>query len=71
LSSYGRAGSASVMRQDGLLGELRKVLLNRLMANSNIVRHRTGPRAKAGTVANGEPITRRWASGGWEFPFSG
>ncbi len=28
-----------MMRQDGLLGELRKVLLNRLMANSNIVRH--------------------------------
>ena len=43
---------ASVMRQDGLLGELKKALLNRLMA-AEFDHHlaRSGPRARAGTTA--------------------
>jgi hypothetical protein len=47
---------ASVMRQDGLLGELKKALLNRLMA-AEFKPHLTEDRATAGTTATAPPAS--------------
>ena len=49
---------ASVMRQDGLLGDLKKALLNRLMA-AEFEHHlpRTVPRARAETTATARPVS--------------